>query len=386
MNIAFVGLSGVPYSKRACDVRLMAFAKALTETQNQVFVFNRLPTTKVNEQENIKINSSINIIENFSNNKITNTFLLKLLVFPIELIKILFWHRKIKLDLLHVYTGHYIDMLFYKLLSLITRSKVIYQYVEFRSAIPRKGLYHRINGYLCDYYGYKMFDGLIVISNFLEKHISSQFNGPIIKIPPLCDFDLFDSVSIESNHQKYVLYCGSVDYIDVINQIIGAYELSDCSTNGIKLCMILNGKKDSYEGIVSRTKFNTNINIFSNIDYKLLIRKYKEALALLIPIRNNLQDIARFPNKIGEYTASRSVIITTNYGEVPYYFKNGENALISQENNVQNLTKKLNELFSRNNLEDIKNNSYLLGKEKFNIVEYEFKLNTFIYNVVKERK
>ena len=44
--------------------------------------------------------------------------------------------------------------------------------------------------------------------------------------------------------------------------------------------------------------------------------------ALLIPLRNTIQDIARFPNKLSEYVGVSGLIITTDVGEIKDYFIN----------------------------------------------------------------
>ena len=64
----------------------------------------------------------------------------------------------------------------------------------------------------------------------------------------------------------------------------------------------------------------------------------------MIPLKNTIEDIARFPNKISEYTAAHGLIVTTNFGEVPYYFKDGDNAIVANECSVSSISHKLDEL------------------------------------------
>ena len=70
--------------------------------------------------------------------------------------------------------------------------------------------------------------------------------------------------------------------------------------------------------------------MISNVSDKELSVLYKNATGLLIPLRPNIQDEARFPHKFGEYLISGNPVITTNYGEVKYYFKDMVNALIAE--------------------------------------------------------
>ena len=54
-------------------------------------------------------------------------------------------------------------------------------------------------------------------------------------------------------------------------------------------------------------------------------------MGLLIPLDpNSLADIARFSQKIAEYVSTSRPIITSNVGEIPYYFKDKENAIICE--------------------------------------------------------
>ena len=74
-----------------------------------------------------------------------------------------------------------------------------------------------------------------------------------------------------------------------------------------------------------------DIVLKSNIAYQDLLSLYKRADVLLIPLRDTIQDNARFPHKIGEYTASKRPILSTNSGELKYYFKDGVSALLTEE-------------------------------------------------------
>ncbi len=80
---------------------------------------------------------------------------------------------------------------------------------------------------------------------------------------------------------------------------------------------------------------------------------YKDATALLIPLNFNQRDKARFPHKIGEYCAVGRPIITCDWGEIPVYFRNNENAIILRNNDAKEL---------RNALELIENNPELREK------------------------
>ena len=141
MNIIFVGLSGVPCLRRACDVRLMAFANAYIKIGYNVYIFNRHPVKKTEE---IKLdqpyNENIQFIEVINKDKPENRALyifVRLISYIIEFCKISKFNRKVKINFIQVYSWHYFEFVLYKFLAKVIHAKIIYQYVEFTSEIKR---------------------------------------------------------------------------------------------------------------------------------------------------------------------------------------------------------------------------------------------------------
>lgn len=387
MNILFVGLTGTPYSKRASDTRLLSFAQAFVSENNFVTILNRITSYKnfVESPDDYTL-PNLDIIElinsrNFHHKLIY--YLLYVLAYVKEFLWIINKNRKSKIDIIHLYSGHFFEFIHYFLISKITGAKLIYQYLEFRSQIKRQGLYHKINGYLCDRIGYMLFDGIITISNFIDNHVKKiSPNTKTIKIPPICNFEFFEAIKKKEKDEPYILYCGSAGYIDVIQLIINSYENSVEAKLKYKLKLIVNGSEDQKLNVLNYAK-NKNICVESGFSYIELAKQFVNASALLIPIRNSIQDIARFPNKISEYSASRGIIITTPFGEIPYYFSDKRNALIAHDFSERSFTEQFDYL-SRMSFEEkdsIKNEAYQTGLKYFNINVYAKELNSFLKSI-----
>ena len=58
-------------------------------------------------------------------------------------------------------------------------------------------------------------------------------------------------------------------------------------------------------------------------------------------MRPTFQDIARFPHKTGEYLASGNPVISTNYGEIKYYFIDGKSMLLAKTYDINLFTEKM---------------------------------------------
>ena len=123
--------------------------------------------------------------------------------------------------------------------------------------------------------------------------------------------------------------------------------------------------------IRSHISEDKTIKILSDLSYEDLIGYYKNAKALLIPLQDNLQDKARFPFKIGEYTAAGRPIITSDSGAIVEYFEDGKNALLAKTGDINDFSAKLNFILENpDKAEQIGLNGHALGQQRFNYKSY----------------
>lgn len=373
MRIFFVGLPKVPYANRACDIRLKSFAELFASCGSSVYILNRYSAIQPAKDTKEGHYTIVELIKKRKTKKLTAV------LFLLSIIKEFFFLVSARIadnqrTVLHVYSGHYADMLFYWIISRICGYKIVYQYVEFRSVIKTSNLYHKVNGLLVDRYGPTLWDGMIPISNFLkEQAIIHNKKLKYIQIPPICDFSSFDS--IECVKEAKILYCGSADYSEVIKLLVDAYRKSSIS-NVYKLELIIAGKQQKVDYLKEYAK---EAIVMSNLSYTELIQEYKSATILMIPLRNNIKDISRFPNKICEYAASQGTILTTRFGEPAFFFKDKVSAVISDDYSIDSLASSLDWIYKHpEETAEIANKGYEIGKMKFNITCYQEKMNAFL--------
>jgi glycosyltransferase involved in cell wall biosynthesis len=162
-----------------------------------------------------------------------------------------------------------------------------------------------------------------------------------LKIPGLTDFERYNNIPKVSD-EKYFLFCGAAGYIEIICFIIESF--NKINDESIYLYLVING--DHYDRLkvekyIDENIKKTKIKMFSRLSEKELFTYYKNAIALLIPLRPTLQDTARFPHKTGEYLASENPVISTNYGEIKYYFKDGVNMLLAENYDINLFAEKM---------------------------------------------
>jgi len=370
-HIVFVGLSGIAKRTRACDVRLAFMANMLAESYD-ITLLSRYACKQKLVDTNVALDERIvqeDIIRSRNTGGIMSSLLFGFSIF-IELFALLSMNRKKKINALYVYSGHYIDFLLYWLVSRLVGAKVVYDYVEYKSILETNSLYAKINNKLVDYRGAKLWDGVLPISEFLKgKALEINPNLVCQKVTPLCDFGLFETINTgNAPDERYILYCGNIGYQDVAEMIANAFGNSELKDD-CKIVMVLSGNKDIIKAFSNKYP---QICVVTSLPYNDLITYYKKAEALLIPLRNNIRDIARFPNKICEYLAARGIIITTNVGEISMYFKDGENAIVADGYSEAELIDKFNKLATGGyDLNSIHRNAYALGLKNFDSNSYQ---------------
>ena len=221
-----------------------------------------------------------------------------------------------------------------------------------------------------DYFFYDTFFGFFVsmifpISEFLIEKCK-KFNKPLFKVPILSPMP----ETIEpKNEEKYFLLCSTLGYKENILTIINSFELfcqrNVCSDYRLKL--ILSGP-DAQMAEVKQyiSKKGLSIDIYSQIPYNQLLELYKNANALLIPLKNSLRDRARFSQKIAEYISTGRPIVTNAVGDISFYFKNLENAYIADDYSPEAYASIMFRVAeSPKEAEKIGEKGYLTGKREF---------------------
>jgi glycosyltransferase involved in cell wall biosynthesis len=229
----------------------------------------------------------------------------------------------------------------------------------------------------------KYIDGIFVISEHLKEIVKEKAPGvPLLKLPGVSDFDIIDRISPKKLDYKYILYCGSINYIDVVYFIINAY-LKSRITSKVKLVLIVNGDNVRIKKLNDEFQNKDNIVILTKLSYEDLIGYYKSAEGLLIPLRNTIQDVARFPQKVSEYTAVKGLILSTNIGEIRTYFNNEENAILVKDYDEGLFSKLIDYAINKcDNCNDIKMRSYRTGLENFSVQSNGLRLNEFLKELI----
>ena len=292
-----------------------------------------------------------------------------------------------RLDAAILSTGSYWRILYYWMLSRIAGFAIVLNKVEQHTSMIRNpNAFKRASAFLLDHHAPKLADGVIPISGFLADQTRQIAPGkPLLKVPILVDRSRFDGL-VRSPECIYFLFAGYLAYLGIVRFILRAFD--SCRSERVAyLYLVVNGSAEEFAQLhaeVASCGKKEFVKIFSKLTDRELSQLYMNAYALLIPLRPTVQDIARFPHKIGEYCASGRPMVTTNVGEVRDYFKNRETAFVVQNYDEQEYARAIEEVLEDPALADrVGGEAMRLAGETFHYQAYGRQVRDFIEHLVK---
>jgi glycosyltransferase involved in cell wall biosynthesis len=386
LNVCFVGTSGFPFGLAQVE-RQKLISKGLLQAGASVLIINRYGQQPEGTRIDLLHESSfegIPFVYASGNPYRPTSFwrrnLGKLKGMFNEFFLVRKEKRKEGKTVLLVSTLEFYNIVFYKLVSVILRVPMVIDNVEFFSAmnIP-KSTFVKWDNHWYDHYASKLADKVVVISHFLKNMAVRQKKAEaIIQIPSIVEFEKFQTKEIAK--EPFFLYCGHAGYFEVIAFILNAYER--LTGYPYALYLVSNGaawELDRLKKRISESPRAESIKLFSRLPMQELIDLYMTSKALLIPLRPTPQDKARFPHKIGEYTAARKPILSTKIGEVEKFFQDGDTALLADQYDETAFAEKMKLVMEQPALaEQIGLNGYNLGLQHFDHKALGRKLKTFL--------
>ncbi len=358
LKVVHFGISGFPYKVTSAPIQKSYLVyKGLIEAGDEVLFINAVSLVNLKNQEREAASGVYDGIRfvytsgtPYRPDGILQRNWLKLVGMYKELRLTIRLARRREIDIAILYTGSFLSLLYYRLLTHTIGVPIVMNYVEYRSSFKATRLWKKIENSLTDRFSANFVDGVLPISEFLVQHVQKQApQKPILKIPVLCNFSRQGDSTNDKPTTDYLLYCGSAAYYEVVQFIISSFELLP-PKHQISLYLIINGWPRDVAKIqdrINQSDKKDSIKVFSDVPNQTYAQMLAQAKGLLIPLRPIIQDQARFPNKIGEYLASGNPIVTTAVGEINHYFTDGHDALIAEGYDQASFSEKMKYIVDR---------------------------------------
>ena len=228
---------------------------------------------------------------------------------------------------------------------------------------------------------------VVCVSSFLiDKAFHYNRHSTSFRLPSITAFraPVIDTSLINSHQDASVnfLYCGNVGYHEVIDAIIRAFGAvcQSRKTTDVNLVLILSGDQVLLQKISDRVKeIRSPIKILTHLTDAELFEAYAQATCLLAPLRNTLQDQARFPQKISEYASLSKPIITTKVGDIDQYFESDKSAIFIEDFSASEIQKKLEYVIDNpNHVYSIGIQGNIVGRKYFDYKAYVSSFGRFV--------
>lgn len=393
LQVVYLGESGFPIGFGGIQKMIMV-SKALIEEGAQVTVINRKGSFDPNKPSDVQTEGVFEEIKYIYTSgsiyrpkgfiarniqKIKGTFK------EYQYLKQLKQQQQLDVAIISCYS--FTQVLLYRLYASWLNFPIVYNYVEMARVLDSRNTWSlKINDFLFERFLIPAMDAAFPISEVLIKHYKKIApEKKMIKLPILCEFEKFD-IEITAPSRDFFLFCGALSYQETIDFVLKSYDLL-APENPIDLHLVLgDGSDEDYQNLLHRIqqlRKAKQVKVFHNVAHSEIPRHYKPAKGLLIPMRPNLQDAARFPHKIGEYVASGNPVISNNFGEVACYFEDGKTALVAATYTIEDFASKMQFVIDHpEQARIIGLKGKALGLKAFNHLTYGPKIYSFLKELV----
>ncbi|MGD9813455.1 MAG: glycosyltransferase [Bacilli bacterium] len=216
-------------------------------------------------------------------------------------------------------------------------------------------------------------DGLIVISEYLKIFYLKNYKKPLIKIPPIMDFSLFDKTIYNKDKGEKIVF----GYIG--SNRSGKDEILDClqliANNPHKYEFMYIGSVN--DKIKKRFSRFSNINFIGKIGHRELARYYEKIDYNIIVRKKSRANNAGFPTKFAESICYNTPVICNDFSDIGYILKNYNCGILID-------LKKLILVFNESSNFG-KNYEFDEVKNLFLANHYKIEMSLFLKSVIREQ-
>ena len=300
--------------------------------------------------------------------------------------------KKRNTDILLIVDNRWYMIVTYKIFSLIDRCKFVLEISEFPFVFAiRRSFFRKIYIHLYIKYIYKLFDGLIVISDSLYEYFEEKIHSKAkhIIVPIITNTNNFKHTP---NNSGEIVYTGALNqFKDGIMDLLQGYTIFTKKNPGKKLVLMgdlnVSPNKDDVIEFIDKNKMQDNIEITGYVDRPVMIERMTNAAVLALAKPNNQQSEHCFPTKIAEYLSTGKPVLTTSTGSIPQYLTDRKNSFLTEPNDPDHLAQTLSDIFADyGKAEIVGQNGRRLAQNEFDYTSQVDRIIIFFDELMEKKK
>jgi len=372
----------MPFPSGAASVnRIISYSKGLVELGLKVTVFSsNIGNTKYQIIDGIIYKS----FQKKSNNKLFGLYYRVISVIKL-LYNILISKEKFNTIILVSNSLVLIYPLF--ILCKILGINFIQEKSEYPFVLKKKSLFGRLYAKFYVSTTYKLFDGLIIMTNPLYNYFENKVkrNCKLIVAPMTVDVTRFNNINKKNYFGDYIAYCGDIGgNKDGVRNLIHAFSLVEDKYPELML-LLIGGTKNIADleqlknySIELKTK---RVCFLGQVDRNKIPSLLSNSKLLALARPNSLQSTGGFPTKLGEYLSTGKPVLVTKVGDIPLYLSDEENAFLVEPDDNNAFANKIIYILDNYNFAlDIANKGKELTETIFNYKVQAKRLCKYLYS------
>ena len=199
----------------------------------------------------------------------------------------------------------------------------------------------------------KLFDGVLVISTFLEKYYASRIRkgAGILRIPILVDTEQIKPGEFRQiKGQKHIVYAGNLKHPGEVSSLIEAYSMVAVKYPEWNLQII--GDAPKTDMLARMRKMAAELSLEGRVEFTGMVRRDEmpvylgKAGVLALPRPSGIFSTAGFPTKLGEYLATGKPVVVTSVGDIPLFLEDRVSAYLVPPDDPEAFAQKLDEVLA----------------------------------------
>ncbi len=233
------------------------------------------------------------------------------------------------------------------------------------------------------------FDGLMVTSSFLKNYYTEKgvSGNKILILPNLVDITTFLSDEVRELSKNKVFrigYCGTPTRKDGIDDLMKAFQNVQEKHPNSELVVI--GDTTVGESLIPKLEEKAaQLGITKRVNFTGLVKWVQipgllNACDILVLARPSGKFAeAGFPTKLGEYMACKKPVVVTKVGDMQYYLKDRENAMLAEPDNPESISSKICYLIENDEkAKVIAETGFLWVKQNLEFIESTLRVGRFL--------